>query len=554
MPVHKFRKLLMNFTKQLYDKSCDIKTISSEELGTFPAMPFFNEIISRIMIPAEKEYDESIMSKNKIDLKESMILLRIALDGSDGKKCDVKYKYLFIDEFQDTDDVQIDSFLKLQEWVSGLNLFVVGDIKQSIYRFRGATDSAFERVKKEDSDWDEYSLTRNYRTDAQLLKRLDRIFYRMGKMGYLKFVQGKDSLTSKLAGGADKGELIRKVEYSGNQKDKQMEVLFQEIQRQKDIITGLCEKRKLDAKEKTIAVLVRENWQIEKILLESRKRACYIETEVGGDLYQLASTIDLYKLIMALMNPKDPAMLFNLIKSNYVNLQLDIQGLRGLEKNKKVEKLTEVLNRYFEDNVGKNWEGLIKEIHRKPVLVVLRDIYEGTQPWQNYDEKEEGQKFYKSNYDLVLEKIIKVYSVDYLSLNLMENSLHINILTRQEELARNVNRDTDDIRVICTTVHKAKGLEYGTVILPFCDEDIEIPNKSSLDVSYSHHKLAYGMKLNNRDKEYNSNYNREEESSQRTQEESRVLYVALTRAIRNIVWLKNTASNASVSWQTLMEE
>ena len=70
----------------------------------------------------------------------------------------MKYKYLFIDEFQDTDDVQIDSFLKLQEWVSGLNLFVVGDIKQSIYRFRGATDSAFERVKKEDSDWDEYSL------------------------------------------------------------------------------------------------------------------------------------------------------------------------------------------------------------------------------------------------------------------------------------------------------------------------------------------------------------------------------------------------------------
>ena len=33
MPVHKFRKLLVNFAKQLYDKSCDIKTVVREEMG-----------------------------------------------------------------------------------------------------------------------------------------------------------------------------------------------------------------------------------------------------------------------------------------------------------------------------------------------------------------------------------------------------------------------------------------------------------------------------------------------------------------------------------------
>ncbi len=146
--------------------------------------------------------------------------------------------------------------------------------------------------------------------------------------------------------------------------------------------------------------------------------------------------------------------------------------------------------------------------------------------------------------------------MDYLSLSVIENSLHINILTGQEELARNVNRETEDIRIVCTTVHKAKGLEYGTVILPYCDWDMGTTDKSPLDVNYADHKLSYGIKLK-RDKKmrkvYNSNYDVKGESFQRIQEESRVLYVALTRAIRNIVWLKNTDVHEANSWQEFME-
>lgn len=556
MPVHKFRKLLINFAKQLYDKSCDIKTILPEEMGDFSEIPFFNEMINQVIISAEREYHDEILSKNKIDLKECMIFLQRALKDVGASKWSVGYKYLFIDEFQDTDDIQIDSFLKLLEKAEGLKLFLVGDIKQSIYRFRGATDSAFERVKRGGADWSEYSLSRNYRTDAKLLESLDRIFCGMGNKGYLKFVRGQDTLNSNIVGGLDKSRLIRKVEYFGRQNGHLMEVLFREIQHQRDMIENLKAARTLDPKEKIIALLVRENWQIEKILLESRKRGCYIETEVGGDLYQLTSTMDLYKLVMALMNPKDPVFLFNFMKSNYVNSQPDIQGLRGIGKDQKAEVLIEILNQYFNENLGKNWEEVIKEIYRKPVLAVLRDIYEGTQPWQNYDQEESGQKFYRANYDLVLEKIIKAYSVDYLSLSVIENSLHINILTGQEELARNVNRETEDIRIVCTTVHKAKGLEYGTVILPYCDWDMGTTDKSPLDVNYADHKLSYGIKLK-RDKKmrkvYNSNYDVKGESFQRIQEESRVLYVALTRAIRNIVWLKNTDVHEANSWQEFME-
>ena len=55
-------------------------------------------------------------------------------------------------------------------------------------------------------------------------------------------------------------------------------------------------------------------------------------------------------------------------------------------------------------------------------------------------------------------------------------------MTKQEELARNVENETDDIRVICTTVHKAKGLEYGCVIMPYMGMDIASMKKADLDV------------------------------------------------------------------------
>ena len=552
MPVRKFRGLLMNFAKQLYDKSCDIKKIPPEEFGTFDELVFFNEVISEVIIPAEVEYNQQITSKNKIDLKECMILLNNAVYGSFKDKCDLKYQYLFVDEFQDTDDVQIDSILKLQEIISGLKLLVVGDIKQSIYRFRGATDSAFSRVRRANANWREFSLTTNYRSDYRLLKKLDGIFSDMGRNGFLKFTAGKDSIESTILTAVQEADIIKKIEYSSNNKDAQMEVLFQEIQNQKTLIESYEKRGSLTAQEKVIAVLVRENWQIENILQESRRRGIYIETEIGGDLYQLSPALDLYKLVLALMNPKDPVVLYNLILSNYINLNLDIQGLHGRRKGEKADELIKAIDIFLAENGGLTWDAIIKDLKIKPVLVLLRNIYETLQPWQKYSPDETGQKFYKANYELVLEKIIKAYSVDYLTLNVMENSLHINILTKQEELARNVAGESKKIRVLCTTIHKAKGLEYGTVILPYAKADISI-NKSPLDVIYSNHKLAYGMRIDGPIRYYNSNYDIKEEKSQSIQEESRVLYVALTRAIRNIVWMKDCDSNSPISWQKMME-
>ena len=556
LPLYQFRRMLVEFSNQLYNKSIDIKKIKEEELGNAPGLlPFFNEIIMEVIIAAEIEYATKIQESNKIDLRETMIVLNDVVNQKDKEKTHLDYKYIFIDEFQDTDDAQIDSFLKIQQLIGKeCNLFVVGDLKQSIYRFRGATISAFKRLNATPDRWEEHTINTNYRTDARLLEVMDEIFQSMGASAWLPYVYDADHLVSSLNGGANEEELFECVPYHGKN-DEQLEVLLELLKREKSRIIELEKIRKLSKEEKTIAILVRENWQIEEIIKGCKEldEMIEIETKVGGDLYQLDSTIDFCKLLMALTNPDDPVCLVNFIESNYVDMSLWYQGLQNDEKKEQTAKLVEALDKYFMARMNKTWNGLVAYVQANPVLVVLKTIFETLQPWNKYSEDLEKQRFYKSNYELLIEKIIKSYSVDYLTLTVIANSIQINILTKQQELARATTEDETGIKFLCTTVHKAKGLEYGTVILPFTGQAIDNLKKANTDVNYSGSKLAYSIKVDENKKDCNSNYDSQEEIGQRICEEARILYVALTRAIRNCIWMKDTDKKSNMSWSRFLE-
>ena len=556
LPLYQFRRMLIEFSNQLYNKSIDIKKIQEVELGQAPGlMPFFNEIIVEVIIAAEKEYEQKIQESNKIDLRETMILLNAVVNQKDKKKTHLDYKHIFIDEFQDTDDAQIDSFLKIQKLIgSGCHLFVVGDLKQSIYRFRGATISAFEQLHATPDKWEEHTINTNYRTDSRLLEIMDEIFKEMGEHAWLPYTYESDHLVSNLECGAEEDGLFRCVTYHGKN-DELMETLLTLMKQEKDRIVALSQQRNLSVEEKTIAILVRENWQIEAIIKGCKEldEKIEIETKVGGDLYQLEPTMDFCKLLLALSNPDDPVCIVNLIESNYIYGSILYQGLQNCEKKEQIIQLTGILDRYLLERMGKTWSELLSYVRANPILVVLKDIYDNLRPWECYSEEVEKQQFYRSNYDLVIEKIIKAYSVDYLTLNVITNSVQINILTRQQEMARSMNEDAAGIRYLCTTVHKAKGLEYGTVILPYTGQAIDNLKKANTDVNYSKSKLAYSIKVGDNRKDCNSNYDSTEEINQRVCEEARILYVALTRAIRSFIWMKDVDKTGGMNWSRFLE-
>lgn len=76
-----------------------------------------------------------------------------------------KYKYVFVDEFQDTDELQW-NFVKS---FTDSNLFVVGDVLQNIYKFRGTTDTIIKSLVT-DCDWKTYRLEDNYRSTKQIVE------------------------------------------------------------------------------------------------------------------------------------------------------------------------------------------------------------------------------------------------------------------------------------------------------------------------------------------------------------------------------------------------
>ena len=557
IPVYKLRRLLMSFSNQLYNKSIDIRKIDNIAFGnSIEEIPYFNDLIKEVIVPAELKYDEIIKGNNKIDLKESMILLSETVETRQLSKKNFGYKYLFIDEFQDTDDVQIDAFKMLQQ-ITDYRLFVVGDIKQSIYRFRGAQVGAFKKLSPSEDTWVEKELTRNYRTDKRLLEQFHRIFNSMGRkivgeMPYLPYEERVDKLDSNLLFSTDNADLLRVIDYDSESESGMFNELFEEIGYQKNRLHTILNKGILSKSEGVIAILVRENWQITEIIKEAKKRNVDIETRIGGELYQLEPALDLYRLVLALANSREPVYLINFLMSNYINLDINPELLIGYSKEEKKEFVISVLDEVFESRLHMKWQEVIKEIQTKPVLKVIKDITDVCQPWNNYSDKNDAQNYYRANYDLVIEKIIQKCNTDYLTLNRIAKTLQINIVTKQEVKARSIEQDTN-IRVICTTIHKSKGLEYGTVLIPFTTQRIDEYKKSLLDVVYDGKKLGYAVKLGNK-KVRNNNYNIQEEVSERVQEESRVLYVALTRAIQSLVWFRDVQNHDGVTWQSLLED
>jgi ATP-dependent helicase/nuclease subunit A len=94
-----------------------------------------------------------------------------------------RYRVLFLDEFQDTDPLQYELVFLISESLSGKlragSLFIVGDPKQAIYRFRGADITAYKaavaRILREPGART-LLLTRNFRSVPEVLEPLDRLF------------------------------------------------------------------------------------------------------------------------------------------------------------------------------------------------------------------------------------------------------------------------------------------------------------------------------------------------------------------------------------------
>lgn len=556
MGIEDFRKLMLDVANKLYEKGCDIKTLDIGSWGDPPdEMRFLNKIIERVVVETEKEYSKLLIDNNAVSLSEYMIHLSKCIDSEVFNTDLYEFKYVFIDEFQDTDDAQIASFMAMQKKL-GFSFFIVGDLKQSIYRFRGATMTAFEKMGCNNGNWLSFTLNINYRSDKRMLNIFDRTFFYMSDINLLKYEQNTDVLRGVKENTIHEDLLVVPVLYHNSDKMDSTEyydMLFKAIAEQQQRIKADMKTKELSKNERTIAVLTRSNYQINEILKEAKKRDVIIEGCNNSDLYKLAPSTDLCRLTSALCNPYNPTYLYDLIHSRNVNVVFDIRSILGKTAEKKTALFIDCLDKFFSSVMGKTWEELIRDIQNEPVLKTLRLIYEATKPWKAFSPSDEYmQEYYRANYELVFEELSKMNKKSYLTLNSINESLHINIMTDSEAKSRELDIDTDDIRVICLTVHKSKGLEYGTVIMPATDKEIDKYQNKGIEVSYVDGKIGYCLFANG-NQYHNSFYAPKTEIKETMMEESRILYVAMTRAINNFIWFINLDAKGN-NWGEMLKK
>ena len=153
-------KTIMTFIKLAKANNYSIKDIYNIYKKTF-----FNERqLLKIIIEIYTLYKEELESSNQIDFDDMLIL---AKDNIKDKH--LKYKYIIIDEFQDTSLVRFNLILEIIKYTKA-KLFVVGDDYQSIYRFSGCDLNLFLNFNKYFKDTRYYYLKYTYRNSNELIK------------------------------------------------------------------------------------------------------------------------------------------------------------------------------------------------------------------------------------------------------------------------------------------------------------------------------------------------------------------------------------------------
>ena len=548
------QNFLMKFIDKMQNKGFDITNATDASWGnTNDNNAIIQELLLEVGKKAEIEYENFLIANNRVDLRKYIIYLNKCIADESFNKNIYTYKYVFIDEFQDVDDAQILAFLAMQEKL-GFKFFIVGDLKQSIYRFRGATMDAFVKMGCTSNIWVEYTLNMNYRSDRRLLADLKPLFEEMGEKRILPYNSKQDLLLGIKENLDTQLPLVQKVLYQTTAKTESRnlyDVLFEEVLKRYEELQHLSKTKKLSEADKTIAILVRTNAQIADIFNAARKKGIIIESDSVENLYQLQSTLDLCKLTSALINPYNQLYLFDLLSSNNVNIQYPLEDLACGNEQERIKKIIGYLDDYFERVMKMKWADLIIQAQTMPILMVLRNIYEATMPWKTYSSDKEKQAYYRTNYEMIFEQFSKTNTRNYLTLDSVNQSLLIAISAKMEGNARRLIELQDRVKIVCTTVHKSKGLEYDSVYLPFTDDKIGEFKKNGIEVVWNGKELGYQVQLQSREEIQNEYFNSENELQEQIGEEARILYVALTRAINKIVWFEKE-SGCNMSWGTYL--
>jgi DNA helicase-2/ATP-dependent DNA helicase PcrA len=255
-----------------------------------------NELLYRLTVDVWNNYSALCRAANGIDFDDIMVVAMHLLqkDPTLGKELATKFRYIMLDEYQDTNPVQMtimDIICKHHE-----NVFVVGDEKQSIYRFRGSDIKVTTGFKDRFPNTKIIELDTNYRSTYNILKAANCIARNMT----LKVTDGQLKVGKNFNGD---GQPVRIVEFKTDREEARM--LAEAIKR--DINQGVL--------GKDIAILYRS--RLVKAALEQELVRRGIDYRIVGDIgfYQRAEVRNGIAMLRMTFRPWDSMAILRILKN-----------------------------------------------------------------------------------------------------------------------------------------------------------------------------------------------------------------------------------------------
>lgn len=488
----------------------------------------------QLLMHIDNEVREQNLNHNRFLLSDTNALLHSLIREGDAsfvyEKIGTTIDTVMIDEFQDTSRMQWENFrLLLQESLSQKEgSMIVGDIKQSIYRWRNGDWKILAGLDKDKSfKINSKTLDTNWRSEANIIRFNNEIFtsacnvlngrYKeTEKEDCIQLINAYSDVRQKTSKKSNKGYV--KVSFISDKEDNPYtEATLDLLSKEVDSLVND------GVKVNDIAILVRKNKSIPAIADYFDKNTPY--RVVSDEAFRLDASLAVCMLIDGLRYISEP-------EDRTACARLAVAYQRNI-LNKETDYNTVLLNN-IEDYLPAEFRLLLPELNLMPLYKLLEKLF----IIFSMDRINEQDAYLCAFYDSVTE---------YMNNNSSELTAFISYWNETLCSRTIPSGEISGIRIL--SIHKSKGLEYHTVLLPFCDWKMEnetnnhllwcktnekendIPPFCELDLTPVNYSSAMSESF------FSDSYR--EEKLQLWVDNLNLLYVAFTRACKNlIVWCK----------------
>ncbi len=475
---------------------------------------------------------------NKVDFTEVNLKALAALGEEDNPTdlaliLDYQIKHLLIDEFQDTSTIQYQLFEKIVSgWQpnDGRTLFVVGDPMQSIYRFRGAEVGLYLKLQQQGFGAIQPKnliLSSNFRSDKSIVNWVNACFKQI-------FAQENDMTLGKIAYSPSYFTREYKDEHESDILSTGV-YCYELISCQEEaklIFEKIKQIKQADPKA-SVAILVRARHHAQAIFqLCSKSNLPYQAIDmVALKNSQLIS--DLLMLTRAMLRQEDKLAWYSLFRSPICGLSLSDLLKLDLNLNLELNKITALssdgqlrLNKIMK--VISYWQ---ENQYRLPLCESIKNLWLSLGSDTLYADKTNAEAFF----ELLKKWEESTQFGDFLVLEQKIDSLY-----QSPIISSAISEKISESAVQIMTIHKAKGLEFDYVFIPGLHYST-IKEDQPLVI---HHQIPYEHRVDwliapkytapKSSKLYDYIHGQLQDKA--LYETQRLLYVAATRAKKQLIW------------------